>query len=194
MTTQLIKQLKEILIDDDTAFIKINNSQWKNHYIEYDGEIEYEENELGICTSFSDDGEFDTIKEETIKYYLDNEDKFYNLLISSLKTFFLNKVGDNQYQYKAYKCDNNFNTYETYEEAIPKIITDDWIQKNIKLININILNEYNNYSTLEFDFAVGWDDEHGLRALVWQDKVIQFAEGGYCWCDTEAYLNESFKY
>jgi len=74
---------------------------------------------------------------------------------------------------------------EDFDVDLPEEITIDWLKNNVKLITINILDKYQDFNLLEFDFAVSWDEEDGLRALVYKDKILDMAQGGCVWANTE---------
>jgi len=164
----MINIIKEKLLVNNTVNVVIENSNWKLHSLEG-----YTENELNICSDFAKADGFDAIREKSIKYYLDNEAHFYTLFTEKIKRML---------EFEDFYGDYDFEpAFDAYEIELPETVSNEWIKENIKLIQINIREEKEGMCFLEFDFAVSWDEEHGLVALTLKDKFVGFAEGGYCW-------------
>jgi len=172
----MIAKIKKELSTTDMVNIVIDNSNWKLHSVLG----EYTKNELFISTAFTDG--FNEQQQKSIQYYLDNEDYFYNLFIEKIKRLL---EFEDFYDYDFEPA------FEAYDLELPETITIDWLKTNVKLNEINIYKAKENYCFLEFDFAVSWDDEHGMRALVHKDKFLAFAEGGTIWSyDLADYEND----
>ena len=179
ISLQIMEQIKEQLSSNNSTTIEISNSYWKLHSIGN----EYTENTLSICTDFASNQNFDILKQKAVQYYLENEKSFYNLFIKKIKRML---VFEDFYSYDFEPaCEAN-------EIELPETITDAWLQENIKLIAINILDEKEDACFLEFDFAVSWDDEHGMRALVYKDTFLAFDEGGCIWSDDIASYDDEY--
>ncbi len=152
----------------DPVTIVIEESNWKHHTLEG-----YEDNELNILNVFAEEKGFDAVREKAIIHYLDNESRFYTLFMEKIKRML---------EFEDFYGDYDFEpAFEAYEVELPETVSDDWIKENVKLIQINILKEKDGLCCLEFDFAVSWDEEHGMIALMHNDEFVGFAEGGYCW-------------
>jgi len=172
----MIAKIKKELSTTDTLSIVIDSSNWKLHSVL----SEYTENELYISTAFTDG--FNEPQQKSIQYYLDNEDYFYNLFIEKIKKLM---EFEDFYNYEFEPA------FEASDLELPEIITTDWLKTNVKLSGINIEKAKEDYCFLEFDFAVSWDDEHGMRALVYKNNFLAFAEGGTIWSyDLEDYKDD----
>lgn len=159
---------------NEEIIVSIEDSKWKEHsiYDAYEEVFEYKENELQLTTEFNDNI-FDEPQKIAIKHYLEHENTFY--------TMFIDKFIESQFKFDEW-FGYDFESYmEDNDIEIPDKISLEWIKTNVKLIAINIDVEKDGYAFLEFDFAVSWDDEHGLRALVYKDDILAFSEGGICW-------------
>jgi len=102
-----------------------------------------------------------TAELDALKYYLENEEKFYHKITSQ----FLEVLPV---------------ILKEYEVEGSEIISREFIKEHIELIAIK-LEEVEGEIFIEFDFAPSWDNEHGLVALAHGDNILGFAEGGYCW-------------
>ena len=156
-----MKNIKEKLTVQDTANVVIENSNWNKHTLEGYGE------ELTI---YSED--FNANKEKTIQYYLDNEGRFHSIFMETITRML---------EFKDFYDYNFDDAFQANEIELPETVTNNWLKKNVKLIGIRFLIEKKGIYFLEFDFAVSWDEEHGMVAKVYKDSVIDIAEGGICW-------------
>ena len=156
-----MKNIKEKLAVQDTVNVVIENSNWNKHTLEGYGE------ELTI---YSED--FNTNKEKAIQYYLDNEGRFYSIFMETITRML---------EFKDFYSYDFEEAFDAYEIELPETVTNKWLKKNVKLIGIRFLIEKKGIYFLEFDFAVSWDEEHGMVAKVYKDSVVGIAEGGICW-------------
>lgn len=163
----MIEIIKEQLVTEDTVTVVIEDSKWNGHCV--DG---YITNNLRISTAYTEGDGFGAAREKAIQYYLDNENRFYELLMEKIKRLL---------EFEDFYGDYDFEpAFEANEIELPEIITQDWIKKNVKLSSISILEE-KGLCFLEFDFNVYRDEEHGMKVLLYKGKVLDIAEGGYCW-------------
>ena len=181
MLAQKMELIKEKFSTANTVKIEISDSNWKLHTVA----DEYAENYLNISTAYARQENFDEPKQKAIQYYLENEVHFYKFLVKKIKRML---------EFKEF-YDYDFEpACKANELELPEIITDAWLQQNVKLIAVNILDKKENACLLEFDFAVYWDEEHGMRALMYQDTFLAFAQGGYVWSyDFESYDDENIE-
>ena len=166
----------ESLTENGEFVVHIEDSKWKEHKI-YDPDealFDYKENELILTTVFNNNI-FEDAQRIAIKNYLTHENTFYSM--------FIEKFLESQFVFDAWLGYDIEPYLKANDIKIPDEISLEWLKNNVKLIAININNEKDGYAFLEFDFAVSWDDEHGLRALVYKDSILAFAEGGICWSD-----------
>jgi len=166
----------ESLTENGEFVVHIEDSKWKEHKI-YDPDealFDYKENELILTTVFNNNI-FEDAQRIAIKNYLTHENIFYSM--------FIEKFLESQFVFDAWLGYDIEPYLKANDIKIPDEISLEWLKNNVKLIAININNEKDGYAFLEFDFAVSWDDEHGLRALVYKDSILAFAEGGICWSD-----------
>ncbi len=116
-----MKNIKEKLTIDNTARIVIENSNWNLHTLHgYNNEL----------TIYSED--FNANKEKAIQYYLDNEERFYNHFMETIKRML---------EFKDFYAYDFEEAFDDYGIELPETVTEDWLKKNVKLIGIRFLIE-----------------------------------------------------